>query len=67
VFKVVAAVLHLGNVQFTEDSKESANLADEKDPDGRSNGTYPSFPCDCRPRETQTPGSGVQVQPTTPR
>lgn len=39
MFRVVAAVLHLGNVQFTEDSKESANLADEKDPDGRSNGT----------------------------
>jgi myosin heavy subunit len=32
VFKVVSAVLHLGNVQFTEDSKESANLADERDP-----------------------------------
>jgi len=52
VFKVVAAVLHLGNVQFTEDSKESANLADEKDPDGRSNGTFPIFPFDCRPKST---------------
>lgn len=39
VFRVAAAVLHLGNVQFIEDMKESAHLIDEKDSaDGRYNG-----------------------------